>query len=42
MIKINGKSRLTREYNTIEAKHLQDKMTYLHHYLEQLNTNQQS
>ena len=35
MIKINGKSRLTKAYNTIEVK-------CLHLYLEQLNTNQQS
>lgn len=36
-----GYSAGAKAYNTIEVKHLQDKMTYLHLYLEQLNTNQQ-
>lgn len=37
-----GFSAGSRAFNTFEVKHLQDKMTYLHLYLEQLNTNQQS
>lgn len=37
-----GYSAGAKAYNTIEVKHLQDKMTYLHLYLESKNTIQQS